>query len=239
MKLITVIAAYLCWIGLVVNCENFHPDRIRLIDTFQGEYYSNYLFRGNMPVIDKKFCYEELIKTLGKVLQTHNFSLPSSYYMLDVSYINSYIPGEKEDFQTEKEFWEANSEKGQLLHWPIVGSLVRPPGDVSVIKDIINYYMKSTLDRLDVKLPVLHHALSTEHLNVSWFIYTHCEAGVDRTGEVSGAYYMQYLHMTFGDAVKVDNTITNRDMYEDSRNELQWYCYYLKFERGMKDLVCV
>ena len=239
MRLITVITACLCWMGLVVNGENFHPDRTRLIDTFKGKNYTNYLFRGNMPIIDRKFGYNELMKTLGEVLQKHNLTLPSSYYMLDVSYINSYIPGEKGDFQAEKEFWEENSEKGQLLHWPIVGSTIRPPGDNTVIKGIINHYMKNSLDRLDIKLPVLHRALTTEYSDVSWLIYTHCEAGVDRTGEVSGAYYMQFLNMTFEDAVKVDNTIVNRDMYEDSRNELQWYCYYLKFEKGMKDLVCV
>ena len=229
----------LCWMGLAVVCENFHPERTKLIDAFQGEFYTNFLFRGNMPVINKKFCYKELIKNLEEVLQKHDFVFPSSYYMLDVSYVNSYIPGEKQDLQAEEEFWEANTERGRLLHWPIVGSTVRPPGDATVIKSIINQYMKRSLDHLDLKVPALHSTLTTEYSDVSWLIYTHCEAGVDRTGEVSGAYYMQFLNITFGEAVKVDNSIVNRDMYEDSRNELQWYCYYLKFEKGMKDIVCV
>lgn len=43
-------------------------------------------------------------------------------------------------------------------------------------------------------------------------IYTHCEAGTDRTGEVSGAYYLRYLNMSFTDALYKDNHVQHRDM---------------------------
>ena len=47
--------------------------------------------------------------------------------------------------------------------------------------------------------------------------YTHSahtllQAGTDRTGEVSGAYYIRYLNMSFNAALYIDNHIQNRDM---------------------------
>ena len=38
------------------------------------------------------------------------------------------------------------------------------------------------------------------------------QAGTDRTGEVSGAYYMRYMNMTFTDALYIDNHVQSRDM---------------------------
>ena len=45
------------------------------------------------------------------------------------------------------------------------------------------------------------------------YIYT-LQAGTDRerTGEVSGAYYMRYRNMTFNDALYIDNHVQDRDM---------------------------
>ena len=225
---------------LEVSCEDFHPDRTRLIDTFKGKFYTNYIFRGNMPVLNESFSYKELIGNLGEVLQKQNMTFPSSnFYMLDVTYVNSYLPGEEEDLSIEEKFWEANPAKGRILHWPIIGSALRPPGNEDVVKGVVKNYIEHSEDRLDLKIPELHSLLNTEFSDSSWVIYSHCEAGVDRTGEMSGAYYMQYLDMSFQDALKVDDSIIKRDMYEVSRNALQWYCYYLKFEKGMGKLECV
>ncbi len=59
-------------------------------------------------------------------------------------------------------------------------------------------------------------------------LYIHCEAGEDRTGEVSGSYYMTYLNMTFDQALAIDNGNTNRDIRCMSARELIWYCFYLQ-----------
>ena len=223
---------------MFVMGENFHPNRTRLINLHRGKYNTNYLFRGNMPVLNGKFCYDKLIDNLKDVLHSHNMTFPTNSYMVDLTYINSYVPGESEDLKAEKLFWDENAKLGQMIHWPIIGSTIRPPADNAVVKSIIKEYMTHSLDRLDLKIPLLQQLLTIEYADVSWLIYSHCEAGVDRTGEVSGSYYMEYKNMSFENAVKVDNSIVNRDMYVDSRNELQWYCYYLKFEKGMKDIIC-
>ena len=53
-------------------------------------------------------------------------------------------------------------------------------------------------------------------------IYVHCEAGEDRTGEISGAYYMQYLKWTFLTALDYDNHIESRHIQNASMHALQW-----------------
>lgn len=58
---------------------------------------------------------------------------------------------------------------------------------------------------------------------VSAVLYVHCEAGEDRTGEVSGAYYMQYLRWTFLDALSYDDHIEARNIQPESMHALQWY----------------
>ena len=52
------------------------------------------------------------------------------------------------------------------------------------------------------------HALTSLSLSLSPL----SQAGTDRTGEVSGAYYMRYLNMTFTDALYIDNHVQDRDM---------------------------
>ena len=67
-------------------------------------------------------------------------------------------------------------------------------------------------------------------------IFVHCTAGEDRTGEISGAYYMQYLNMSFHQALEIDNTNENRDIRCMSANELMWYCYYLQVALKMPNI---
>lgn len=49
-------------------------------------------------------------------------------------------------------------------------------------------------------------------MGASHVIYIHCEAGMDRTGEMSGSYYLHGLNMTFEAALAVDNSVETRNM---------------------------
>ena len=63
---------------------------------------------------------------------------------------------------------------------------------------------------------------------VTTVIYVHCDAGMDRTGEVSGSYYIRYLSWSFQEALYYDDhAIEDRNIHVASRNAFQWYCYYL------------
>ena len=55
-------------------------------------------------------------------------------------------------------------------------------------------------------------------------------AGEDRTGEVSGSYYITYLDKSFNEALSYDNHVENRDIRCMSEHEFAWYCWYLKYK---------
>jgi len=55
------------------------------------------------------------------------------------------------------------------------------------------------------------HVLLTQQSGPA-LVYSHCEAGTDRTGQVSGGYYLKYLNMSFPQALNTDNHIQGRPM---------------------------
>ena len=78
------------------------------------------------------------------------------------------------------------------------------------MQELVEVYTTVFLYHLS-KLTETLHDLLTQHGGPT-LAYTHCEAGTDRTGEVSGAYYLRYLNMSFQQALDIDNHIQNRDM---------------------------
>ena len=66
-------------------------------------------------------------------------------------------------------------------------------------------------------------------------IYFHCEAGVDRTGEIAGSYYFRWLGWSFQQALAYDNSIETRDMETTSSlfllfiSFLSFFSYFLFF----------
>lgn len=78
-------------------------------------------------------------------------------------------------------------------------------------QELLDLYEKElSFDDLP-KLMAKLRELLTEHARPA-VIYTHCEAGTDRTGEVSGAYYLKFLNLSFSETLRRDDTIQNRDM---------------------------
>jgi hypothetical protein len=71
-------------------------------------------------------------------------------------------------------------------------------------------------------MDTLHGYMTEPPVTLPQVIYMHCEAGTDRTGEVSGAYYLKWLNMTFPEALHVDNTIQNRNMSKYSLYGLEY-----------------
>ena len=44
----------------------------------------NFLFRGNMPVINGSFAYSEIVATMRGVAEKYNYSLPANFTLIDV-----------------------------------------------------------------------------------------------------------------------------------------------------------
>jgi protein-tyrosine phosphatase len=159
-----------------------------------------------MPIVNGSFAYKQILTTMLSIIQKHNFTMPNDYSLTVISYLNGF---EYNDLEIERKFFTANPNLGQLYNKVIAGSLIPPPqNDSQLIKSIVEGYT----DPID-DLPNLMKFIRGQLTQIKpVLIYTHCEAGTDRTGEVSGAYYMTYLNMTFTQALDVDNHVQSRDM---------------------------
>ncbi|XP_065828752.1 uncharacterized protein [Oscarella lobularis] len=224
--------------SLLASTEDFHPERTRYIDsTPPASGLSNFLFRGNMPINGSQFAYVELVETLRKVAQTQaNVTLPGNFTFTDLSYLN---PSEYKDENVERKFFELNSSRGNFVNWIIVGDFFLSPQDFDEqeIKEKATHLSDWQLDNLPDKMAKMRAMLYTKQSQPN-VIYTHCEAGTDRTGEMSGAYYMKYQNMTYQQAMAINNHVQSRPIYNSSRNALEWYCYYLKYVEGRSELNC-
>eukprot|EP00026_Physarum_polycephalum_P017198 Phypoly_transcript_18346.p1 GENE.Phypoly_transcript_18346~~Phypoly_transcript_18346.p1 ORF type:complete len:249 (+),score=36.42 Phypoly_transcript_18346:37-747(+) len=221
-------------LGVVLLCslvlsEDFNPKKVNLIDRAG----INWLFRGNEPKNSTNmFVYSELVSTMQQVaLSQANTSLPSSFYLLDLSF-ESY---EEEDKIIERAFFAENPHLGNFTDWVIIGDFTGPNEyPASVVKQRAMTLELWQLDKLPSRVVTLRNILNSPGPNnIPVVIYIHCEAGSDRTGEVSGAYYLTYLNFpSFEAAITLDNKIAGRPIRNASANALQWYCYYLQYAKN-------
>ena len=45
---------------------------------------TNFLFRGDMPVVNGTFAYTEIVSSMAKVAQAKNFTFPENFSLVDV-----------------------------------------------------------------------------------------------------------------------------------------------------------
>ena len=45
---------------------------------------TNFLFRGNMPVVNGSFAYKEIVASMAKVAQDKNLTFPTNFSLVDV-----------------------------------------------------------------------------------------------------------------------------------------------------------
>eukprot|EP00041_Stephanoeca_diplocostata_P006820 m.94682 g.94682 ORF g.94682 m.94682 type:complete len:242 (+) comp16559_c0_seq1:76-801(+) len=228
--------AALVGIALLGQCrttdaEGFDPKRTRFID----QVGNNWVFRGNEPIINKSFAYTELVESMRMTATAAGKMLPTNFTIVDQTLLN---PSELPDEITEKDFFKKNPDLGRYENWIIAGSLFGPPSvNASRLKYMAEHLDDWDLDKLPDRMKELRTTLETVTA-LPTVVYIHCEAGTDRTGEVSGAYYLKFLNYTMPQAVDVDNHIQNRDMSKYSLNGLRWYCYYLQYVEGRTNLDC-
>jgi len=224
-------------LAAVEGSSTFNPSRCKLIDqTTPGALSSNvtnYLVRGNLPFdSDGNFAWSEINSTLHQMIP----GMPEDYVMLDLSLLND---SEFLENETEKKFFRRNPQLGQYLNWPIWGNVIMPdlvsPDKLAQMASNLSNWQH---DNLPDKMTKLRNLLYTDN-GVTTVIYIHCDAGMDRTGEVSGSYYMRWLNWTFHEALYYDdNAIEDRNIHVASRNALQWYCYNLVDTQQMPNNNC-
>lgn len=88
---------------------------------------NTWLFRTNLPIINHTFAYDTLLTYMQQRAAESNVSFPDTkaVRLVDISLLN---PSEYFDELVEEDFFIDNPEKGELVQWMIVGSLVDPNG---------------------------------------------------------------------------------------------------------------
>eukprot|EP01127_Copromyxa_protea_P001599 TRINITY_DN11557_c0_g1_i1.p1 TRINITY_DN11557_c0_g1~~TRINITY_DN11557_c0_g1_i1.p1 ORF type:complete len:247 (+),score=48.16 TRINITY_DN11557_c0_g1_i1:155-895(+) len=201
-------------------------DRFRFIDQVEGGQHTNYVFRGNEPAQDGQMQYDWLVQGIAHAAQVAGLqNFPQKFYVI----IFNLLEIEVKDWTTEKAFFEANPTLGKFVHYPIVGSLLNPMKFSKSVRKIMAKDMGS-FDNMPLAMETITN-LTHANYSLPAVVYIHCEAGKDRTGEVSGSYYISKQNVTFNQALYVDNKCVEgtRDISVYSRYALEWYCWSLKW----------
>jgi hypothetical protein len=216
---------------LSAACADLDFSRVHFIDNV-GD---NLLFRSNMPLITVngtlEFAYANLTSYMKqRAASEGGVAFPSSFYLQILSFDNIL---EITDIQVEIDFFDANPTLGNITFWPLVGQLL-PPSMVDNATE--QYYIHNEtalwgVDLLPTRLQAIHSLLETTP-SLPLVILIHCEAGCDRTGEFSAAYYMKWLNMNVTAAWNLDVSDCGRDPEFMSKNAIQWYCLTYEYETG-------
>jgi protein-tyrosine phosphatase len=212
----------------------FTVQHVNFIQAVNG----NYLFRGGIPNYDGQFQYDILVNQMRTVAEEQGgVTLPDTFYMIDINLLN---PADSEitDIITEVNFFGNNTKLGSVLRYPIYGEVTNPFNyTADYIKDRALTFATWSVDKLPAFVEQIHSIVSEKNNSMPTVSYIHCECGCDRTGEVSGSYYMRYMNMSLHDAHALDEKIAGREIELDELYALNWYCFYLKYALNY-DLTC-
>ena len=210
--------------------SQFKSDTVHFVDYHTKT--GNYIFRGNMPLINNSFAYDQLMNTIRNIVKNKlHRTLPSDTFLIDISLINPVI--EEQDLKRESLFFKQNPDKGILINHPIYGALTSPNSYPEELRKELEQI--PSLGHLSRLVENINELIDTKNSKAQ-IIYVHCEAGHDRTGEVIAAYQMRYAQISYECAYSNANKIAGRLISGYSQSGLQWYAYYLKDIKNIKTI---
>ncbi|EDQ86263.1 uncharacterized protein MONBRDRAFT_28396 [Monosiga brevicollis MX1] len=195
-------------------------------DADQNKSSTNFLFRGNLPVTDNHtFAKEALVARMQQLAAEQNLTFPETFYFVDLSLLD---PFEVADAEVEIKYFKEHPNEGEYINWLTVGDVVHPEelpveARLALARNLSHWQM----DKLPQRMGAIDALLNSTTVHGPIVAYIHCEAGMDRTGEMSGSYYMHALNWTFHQALAYDDSIETRNISIYSQNAFQWYCYFL------------
>ena len=215
----------------------------------------NLLFRGGLPQYGTPavFNYDGLKLALTNAGKRAGIKVPDAFYLFDINLLNIENPSDAQRILTEQDFFRAKPGLGRIQVWGIngIGLHVNDPA-LAGKREYLARNLESWLnDRLASRVETLRGWLEsspstfTGNRNLPVVFYIHCVAGCDRTGELSGAYYLRYMGKSWEEV-----NVLNRSMCRHNRpfgcknyRALQWYCLWLNLKRGFslhwwKDFSC-
>eukprot|EP00823_Brevimastigomonas_motovehiculus_P007580 TRINITY_DN6661_c0_g1_i1.p1 TRINITY_DN6661_c0_g1~~TRINITY_DN6661_c0_g1_i1.p1 ORF type:complete len:244 (+),score=41.55 TRINITY_DN6661_c0_g1_i1:57-788(+) len=215
------------------SCHGIHS--VTFVDQTRNQPFTNYLFRGSRPTNDSMFFMGEMRSALTDAATAAGFVLPSSYYIIDVSLVTIMNLQEYIHLSIEYSYFESHSNEGELFFRETIGqfdnaTLIKnnnPQLFKRILMDLPAWQQDHLGERVDFLYSLLMSAPPATDPRPR-LIYYHCEAGHDRTGEISGSYYMKYKNLSYFQATSLNTRIAGRPIYPESQLAMQWYCYYLK-----------
>jgi len=247
---VTVLLVVLCIVYTSVTAADYlEAAKVRLVDyTPKSSGLNNFVFRGNEPKLfnntsgNDYFAYDALKTYMANVVSQANVTdttFPSRFLLHDIKLYYFDDPLESPDIVLEQDFFSNNPSLGDYTGWQIWGDSSTPQLLPSYLVD----EWAKTLpewqhDALPTKIPWLNKQLHTKESLPSVY-YFHCECGCDRTGEIAGAYMMNYRNMTYNAAMAWNFEVAGRWILINHEWAVQWYCYYLNLVQGFSIPSCV
>jgi len=218
-----------CVVGVCLAAEEIEHVHFVIHDT-------GYLFRsGDVDVEkDKSFSYTQLVSQMKSTIQSEGKeTLPPSFYLVDFNLLNPDT-SDNANIKAEVDYFAKHPDQGKIVQHRILGEQTNPfniKNQTELIEKAKTFGNWSR-DKLADFVEEIHRVVTTK-TNPPTVALVHCICGCDRTGEVVGSYYMQYMGMTLHDAHALDKSIAGREISVSNYQALYWQCFYLKYGKGM------
>ncbi len=209
---------------LTENQETFEPELVVVVDYNRG----NFFVRGNIPIIDNKFAYDELEKTIRERLSAKGLSLSTDFLLVDISLLSA--PDELRFTAIEKEWYRKNPSLGCYWSHPLYGIQDSPIGLSREVRreEIAQHKVK----QLRIFLKNLRTMVTTR-CEREVVLYAHCRAGTDRVGEIAACYMMQYGGYSYDQVMAENRKIAGGEIHVGTQNAIAWYAFYLRDTKGV------
>jgi hypothetical protein len=219
-----------------VNIDNVH-----LVDAIQSPIteHFNFLFRGPNPLTpDPPYAldYKTLCEVMENAAGNVGYVLQKPYRIIDINLMQWENANEVPMILTEYKFFRDYPELGEFHFWETNGTGLCAMDEAFADPKTRNHLasnIESWLgDQLDSRVQQLHNWLEFEPATT--VVYAHCEGGIDRTGELMGAYYLRWLKKSWAEMNALNFAIANRTFGCNNYRAALWYCIYLAEAQGFK-----
>jgi hypothetical protein len=208
-------------------------DNVHLVDAIQrGPEQFNFLFRGPNPLTPDppySFNYRGLCDAMERAATQAAHVLQKPYRIIDINLMQWENADEVPMILTEYKFFRDCFELGEFHFWETNGAGLCALDEALADPRVRNYLaanISSWLgDQLESRMEQLHNWLAFEPPTT--VVYAHCEGGIDRTGELMGAYYLRWLNKSWAEMNALNFAIANRAFGCNNYRATLWYCIYL------------
>lgn len=209
---------------------SWSPARLHHVDSIGPAH----LFRGPAPVSNGSFVFDELrsqMQTMGQ--KEGNITIPDEFTLVVISMLNTLKSSEAAELKVEEDYFDGLS-GSRLIKWPIIGDVTSPSIYPKSLCRSEAKKIDSEHDHMVTKIKTLRLLLT--NATSPTVVYFHCDAGMDRTGEMYGDYQMTYANQTYHEVYDFDNSIEGpggRSINKVNKQALEWMCIYLFEVKGL------